>query len=85
MGHDATMEVGNSLTIYADGKSTKFKEKIVSEEMDPNIPIYQYDPSSGSVDGITRLQLNILRIKDSYGPTEMVNVLTLPICIYENG
>ena len=53
MGHDATMEVGNSLTIFADGKSTKFKEKIISEEMDPNVPIYQYDPSSGSVDGIT--------------------------------
>ena len=53
MGHDATMEVGNSLTIYADGKSTKFKEKIVSEEMDPNVPIYQYDPASGSVDGVT--------------------------------
>ena len=53
MGHDATMEVSNSLTIYADGKSTKFKEKIMSEEMDPNVPIYQYDPSSGSLDGIT--------------------------------
>ena len=53
MGHDATMEVGNSLTIYADSKSTKFKEKLISEEMDSNIPIYQYDPASGSVDGVT--------------------------------
>jgi predicted dehydrogenase len=53
MGHDATMEVGNSLTIYADGNSTKFKEKLTSEEMDPNVPIYQYDPASGSVDGVT--------------------------------
>tara|TARA_A100000164_G_C21922737_1_gene781500 strand:+ start:813 stop:2429 length:1617 start_codon:yes stop_codon:yes gene_type:complete len=53
MGHDATMEVGNNLTIYADAKSTKFKEKIISEEMDPYIPIYQYDPALKSIDGIT--------------------------------
>ena len=53
MGHDATMEVGNSLAIYADGRSTRFKEMIKSKQIDPSIPVYQYDPSANAVDGVT--------------------------------
>ncbi len=53
MGHDATMEIGNSLSIYADGRSTRFKDMINKGQIDPHIPMYQYDPSSSAVDGIT--------------------------------
>ncbi len=53
MGHDATMELGNRLTIYADSNSTRYKDMIENETVDPNVPIYQYDPSASEVDGIT--------------------------------
>ena len=53
MGHDATMELGNRLTIYADRNSTRYRDMIDNETIDPNIPIYQYDPSANEVDGIT--------------------------------
>lgn len=53
MGHDATMELGNRLTIYADRNSTRYKDMIDNETIDPNVPIYQYDPSANEVDGIT--------------------------------
>ena len=53
MGHDATMEVGNSLAIYADARSTRFKDMINSKQIDPSIPLYQYDPSANAVDGVT--------------------------------
>jgi predicted dehydrogenase len=53
MGHDATMELSNDLTIYVDRNSTRFKDMIAAEEIDPNIPVYQYDPSVNEVDGVT--------------------------------
>ena len=53
MGHDATMELGNRLTIYADRNSTRYRDMIDNETIDPNVPIYQYDPSANEVDGIT--------------------------------
>ncbi|NND08738.1 MAG: Gfo/Idh/MocA family oxidoreductase [Saprospiraceae bacterium] len=53
MGHDATMELGNRLTIYADRNSTRYKNMIKDEIIDPNVPLYQYDPSANAVDGIT--------------------------------
>jgi predicted dehydrogenase len=53
MGHDATMELGNRLTIWADPRSTKYKEQIQSRRMDPGVPIYQYDPAANAADGVT--------------------------------
>ncbi len=53
MGHDATMELGNSLTIYPDRRSTRFAEMIEAETIDPQIPIYQYDPATSGLDGVT--------------------------------
>ncbi len=53
MGHDATMELGNRLTIYADPNSTRYHDMIENESIDPSVPLYQYDPSANSVDGIT--------------------------------
>ena len=53
MGHDATMELGNTLTIYADPRSTKYGELIKEGRIDTKVPIYQYDPSANSVDAVT--------------------------------
>ena len=53
MGHDATMELGNSLTIYPDGNSTRFKDMLENETVNPEVPMYVYDPAANSVDGIT--------------------------------
>jgi predicted dehydrogenase len=53
MGHDASMELGNKLTIYADGRSTRYKDLLNDGKMDPSIPIYQYDPAVSGVDGIS--------------------------------
>ncbi|MCR9083429.1 MAG: Gfo/Idh/MocA family oxidoreductase [Cyclobacteriaceae bacterium] len=53
MGHDASMELGNILTIYADPRSTQYKEMIQDGRIDPAVPIYQYDPSANGVDAVT--------------------------------
>ena len=54
MGHDATMELGNSLSIRVDRGSTRFREEIQNGTMDPSVPVFNYDPSAGeAVDGIS--------------------------------
>lgn len=53
MGHDASMELGNRLTIYADARSTRYAEMLEAKKMDPNVPIYQYDPAADGVDAVT--------------------------------
>ncbi len=53
MGHDATMELGNDLIIYADRNSTRFKNMIDEGTIDPGVPVYRYDPASGGTDAIT--------------------------------
>ncbi|WP_373522201.1 Gfo/Idh/MocA family protein [Aquiflexum sp.] len=53
MGHDATMELGNMLTIHADPRSTKYADLIKEKRIDPMVPIYQYDPSANGVDAVT--------------------------------
>ena len=53
MGHDATMELGNSLSIYVDHGTTRFREEIHKGNMEPGVPIYNYDPLAGEVDGIS--------------------------------
>ena len=53
MGHDASMELGNILTIYADPRSTKYKDMIAEGKIDPMVPIYQYDPTADGVDAVT--------------------------------
>jgi predicted dehydrogenase len=53
MGHDASMDLGNSLTIYADPRSTKYGELIRARRIDPYVPIYQYDPAANGTDAVT--------------------------------
>ncbi|HEX2920481.1 MAG TPA: Gfo/Idh/MocA family oxidoreductase [Bacteroidales bacterium] len=52
MGHDAYMEFGNTLTIYADPGSTRYAEKIKQGIIKEGIPIYSYIPGKG-VDAVS--------------------------------
>jgi predicted dehydrogenase len=53
MGHDAYMEVGRDLKIFADRNSTKYKKKIKEHLIDPDIPIYSFTPGQKQVDAVT--------------------------------
>ncbi|MBS3774923.1 MAG: Gfo/Idh/MocA family oxidoreductase [Bacteroidales bacterium] len=53
MGHDGYMELGNTLQIYADPRSTRYKEKIEKGIIDPSLPIYSYVPGKKGVDAVT--------------------------------
>jgi len=53
MGHDATMELGNRLTIWPDRNSTKYANLLDAKRMNPNKPIYHYDPGANIPDAIS--------------------------------
>jgi predicted dehydrogenase len=53
MGHDGTMELGNTLTIWADRNSTRYSDMLASGKMNADTPIYAYNPMSDQVDGVT--------------------------------
>ncbi len=52
MGHDGTMELGNRLTIWPDGRSTRYQEMVEAGKMNPNVPIYQYNPGATIPDAV---------------------------------
>jgi predicted dehydrogenase len=53
MGHDGAMELGSSMTVFADRGSDRYKEKIESGIIDPDLPIFTYTPGRKNVDAIT--------------------------------
>jgi predicted dehydrogenase len=53
MGHDATMELGNVISIYADARSTRYAEMLNERRIDAEIPIYQYNPMANATDAVT--------------------------------
>ena len=53
MGHDATMEVGSTLTVTADGWSTRYKELIEEGVIDTKLPLITFRPGRGRVDAVT--------------------------------
>ena len=53
MGHDATMEVGNTLFVYPDARSTRYQDMLRSDLIKPDVPMYSYDPSAEGVDAVT--------------------------------
>ena len=53
MGHDAFMEVGGDLKIYADPGSTKYAEKIKDGTINTKLPLYSFTPGMDHVDAIT--------------------------------
>ncbi len=53
MGHDASMELGEMLTLRADANSTRFKDQIEKGIIKPDEPFYTYIPGSDNLDAIT--------------------------------
>ncbi len=52
MGHDATMEVGRSLTITVDAQSTQYRKEIEQGIIKPGEPTYHYLPGR-NMDAVT--------------------------------
>jgi len=53
MGHDATMEVDNGLTIRAEGSSTRYEEKIDEGIIDTSRPMFTFQPGFIGLDALT--------------------------------
>ena len=53
MGHDATMEIGNSITVTVDPQSEKYKDQIDKGIIKPGKPFYSYTPGQKDVDAIS--------------------------------
>ncbi len=53
MGHDGTMELSNSVTVYADARSSKYADLIKEKRIDASEPIYVYDPALNQTDAVT--------------------------------
>lgn len=53
MGHDASMELGESLSIKADYDSTRYKRQIESGIIDTSAPMISIQPGSGKVDAVS--------------------------------
>lgn len=53
MGHDAWMEVGGTLTVNADGSSTRYREKIERAIIDPSLPLVSFRPGAKGIDTVT--------------------------------
>ncbi len=53
MGHDAAMEVGDSLNVTADLESTRYKEKIMNNIINTSLPLFTYRPGLKGIDTVT--------------------------------
>ncbi|MDO9340192.1 MAG: Gfo/Idh/MocA family oxidoreductase [Bacteroidales bacterium] len=53
MGHDASMELGSSISVTADGDSTRYKKQIDAGIIDPSGPMISFNPTSGKIDAVT--------------------------------
>lgn len=53
MGHDASMEVGATLTVNVDENTTRFKDKLNRGIVDPSLPLFSYHPDSKGIDVVT--------------------------------
>ena len=53
MGHDGTLELGDTLTVYADPFSTRYQQLLESNLVEPEVPIYSFNPAATDVDAVT--------------------------------
>lgn len=53
MGHDASMEMENSLTVTPDARSTRYKKQLESGYMSSDKPMITYVPGKSTVDAVT--------------------------------
>ena len=53
MGHDASMELGSTISITADGDSTRYKKQIEAGLIDSSSPMVSFNPNSGKIDAVS--------------------------------
>lgn len=53
MGKEATLELGRSLTVWADEHSSKYKSRIESAMISPSTPFIRYDKEHVDVDAVS--------------------------------
>lgn len=53
MGQDASMKVGGSLSVQADGDSKRYEKKIKDGMIDPSQAMFTYQPGSKGIDAVT--------------------------------
>lgn len=53
MGHDAWIELDETLIVSVDPRSTRYKEQMEQGLIEPNKPIFTYVPGQGKIDAIT--------------------------------
>jgi predicted dehydrogenase len=53
MGHDASMELSNTITVKADPRSTRYAEQIAQGRIKPDTPFITYIPGQDQVDAVT--------------------------------
>jgi predicted dehydrogenase len=57
MGHDATMRVGGTLSVTADGSSTRYRRKIQQGVIDTSQPMFTYRPGFKGIDAVTSVTM----------------------------
>jgi len=53
MGHDAYLELSDTLVVNVDPQSTRYKQKLEQGIIEPFKPIFSYVPGQGAVDAVT--------------------------------
>ena len=53
MGREASMELGNSISIIADAESLRYKKQLESGLIDSSGPMISFNPTSGKIDAVT--------------------------------
>jgi len=53
MGHDASMELGNAISITPDGNSTRYEKQLAEGVISSSEPMITMNPNSGKVDAVT--------------------------------
>ena len=53
MGHDAYLELSDTLIVNVDPRSTRYKDKLEQGIVEPFKPIFSYVPGQGAVDAVT--------------------------------
>ncbi|MBM3421162.1 MAG: Gfo/Idh/MocA family oxidoreductase [Bacteroidetes bacterium] len=53
MGHDGTMELSDSLTVFADRASTRYAADIKAGIINPDLPVLSYTPGRKNIDAVT--------------------------------
>jgi len=53
MGHDASLELGRSLTVWAEKQSTKYRSRIEAGIINPSAPMVRYDAGQKEIDAIS--------------------------------